>query len=132
MSAYMRRDIWQLHPVDVIVSADHMIEAVLPMHCKAVKDSLSSGAKESSKVDEKPVAEVPAPKTEETPAKEEKTYSKEEVRALLSQKAKADSAKYKVEVKALVAKYSSDGTLTNVPVESYADLMAELEVVGNG
>lgn len=99
---------------------------------KSVKDSLSSGAKESSKVDVKPVVEVPAPKTEETPAKEEKTYSKEEVRALLSQKAKADSAKYKVEVKALVAKYSSDGTLTNVPVESYADLMAELEVVGNG
>lgn len=33
MSAYMRCDIWQLHPVDVIVSADHMIEAVLPMHC---------------------------------------------------------------------------------------------------
>ena len=33
MSAYMRRDIWQLHPVDVIVSADHMIKAVLPMHC---------------------------------------------------------------------------------------------------
>lgn len=98
---------------------------------KSMKDSLSE-TKESSKVDEKPVAEVPAPKTEETPVKEEKTYSKEEVRALLSQKAKADGAKYKVEVKALVAKYSSDGTLTNVPVESYADLMAELEVVGNG
>mgnify|MGYP006918859096 FL=1 len=32
MSAYMRRDIWQLHPVDVIVSADHMIELMLPMH----------------------------------------------------------------------------------------------------
>ena len=33
MSAYMRRDIWQLHPVDVIVSADHMIETMLPVHC---------------------------------------------------------------------------------------------------
>ena len=29
----MRRDIWHLHPVDVIVSADHMIKTVLPMHC---------------------------------------------------------------------------------------------------
>lgn len=29
----MRRDIWQLHPVDVIVSADHMIETMLPVHC---------------------------------------------------------------------------------------------------
>ena len=33
MSAYMRRDIWHLHPVDVIVSADHMIETMLPVHC---------------------------------------------------------------------------------------------------
>ena len=33
MSAYMRRDIWQLHPVDVIVSADHMIETMLPVQC---------------------------------------------------------------------------------------------------
>lgn len=97
---------------------------------KSVKDSLSSETKEPSKVDEKPL-KVPAPKTEETPAKEEKTYSKEEVRAMLSQKAKADGAKHKVDVKALVTKYSSDGTLTSVPVESYADLMAELAVVGN-
>ena len=33
VSAYMRCDVWHLHPVDVIVSADHMIESVLPMHC---------------------------------------------------------------------------------------------------
>ena len=32
MSAHMRHDIWQLHPVDVIVSADHMIESMLSMH----------------------------------------------------------------------------------------------------
>ena len=107
-------------------------EEIIIKIAKSVKDTLSSETKESSKVDEKPVAEVLAPKTEDTPAKEGKTYSMEEVRALLSQKAKADGAKYKVEVKALVAKYSSDGTLTSVPVESYADLMAELEVVGNG
>ena len=29
----MRRDIWHLHPVDVIVSADHMIETMLPVYC---------------------------------------------------------------------------------------------------
>ena len=29
----MWRDILHLHPVDIIVSADHMIESVLPMHC---------------------------------------------------------------------------------------------------
>ena len=27
VSAHMRRDIWHLHPVDVVVSADHMIES---------------------------------------------------------------------------------------------------------
>ena len=32
VSAYMRRDIWHLHPVDVIVPANHMIKSVLPMH----------------------------------------------------------------------------------------------------
>ena len=29
----MRCDIWHLHPVNVIVSANHMIESVLPVHC---------------------------------------------------------------------------------------------------
>lgn len=29
----MRRDIGHLHPVNVIVSANHMIETMLPMHC---------------------------------------------------------------------------------------------------
>ena len=62
---------------------------------------------------------------------EVKTYTKEDVRALLAQKAKVDSCKYKTTVKSLVAKYSSDGTLTKVPAEKYAELMAELEVIGN-
>ena len=29
----MRRDIWQLHPVDIIVPSNHMIETMLPVHC---------------------------------------------------------------------------------------------------
>ena len=29
----MRCNVWHLHPVDVIVSADHMIETMLPVHC---------------------------------------------------------------------------------------------------
>ena len=33
MSAHMRSDVWHLHPVNVIVPANHMIESVLPMHC---------------------------------------------------------------------------------------------------
>ena len=74
---------------------------------------------------------VPAVDTPAEPVTEEKTYTKEEVRAMLSQKAKIDGCKYKVEVKELVAKYSSDGTLTKVPEDKYSELMAELEVVGN-
>lgn len=74
---------------------------------------------------------APATDTPAEPVTEEKTYSKEDVRAMLSQKAKIDSCKYKVEVKELVAKYSSDGTLTKVPEDKYSELMAELEVVGN-
>lgn len=83
---------------------------------------------------EKPVKvsePVPATDTPAEPVPEEKTYSKEDVRAMLSQKAKIDGCKYKVEVKELVAKYSSDGTLTKVPEDKYSELMAELEVVGN-
>ena len=84
-----------------------------------------------------PKKEKPAKKAEPTPAEEPatetetKTYTKEDVRALLSEKAKADGCKYKAEVKNLVAQFSSDGTLTNVPEEKYAELMAALEVVGN-
>lgn len=33
VSAYMRRDVWHLHSVNVIVSADHMIETMLSVHC---------------------------------------------------------------------------------------------------
>ena len=83
---------------------------------------------------EKPVKVSEPVTTEEPPAESEtesKTYTKEDVRALLSQKAKIDGCKYKVEVKNLVAKYSSDGTLTKVPEDKYSELMAELEVVGN-
>lgn len=85
---------------------------------------------------EKPVKVSEPVTTEELPAEtkseaEAKAYTKEEVRAMLSQKAKIDGCKYKVEVKNLVAKYSSDGTLTKVPEDKYSELMAELEVVGN-
>lgn len=83
---------------------------------------------------EKPVKVSEPVTTEEPPAEaktEEKTYTKEVVRATLSQKAKLDGCKYKSEVKAIVAKYSEDGTLTKVPEDKYSELMAELEVIGN-
>lgn len=97
---------------------------------QALKDYYSSALEDEVTTKTEPVKEEKA--TEETPAEPEvKAYTKEDVRALLSQKAKIDGCKYKTEVKNLVAKYSSDGTLTKVPAECYAELMAELEVVGN-
>ena len=72
--------------------------------------------------------------TEESPTKERpegKTYTKENVRSKLAQKAKADGGKYKADVKGIVSKFSSDGTLTGVPAEKYSQLVAELEVIGN-
>ena len=98
---------------------------------QALKEYYSS-TNEDAPTKEEPKAAEPKP-VETAPAEAEvKAYTKEDVRALLSQKAKLDGSKYKSEVKALVAKYSSDGTLTKVPEESYADLVADLEVVGNG
>lgn len=97
---------------------------------QALKDYYSSTTENKPSTEAKPVKEEKA--AEKTPAEPEvKSYSKEDVRALLSHKAKIDGCKYKAEVKNLVAKYSSDGTLTKVPAEKYAELMAELEVVGN-
>lgn len=69
--------------------------------------------------------------SDETVKAEAKTYTKEEVRAALSIKAKLENGKYKPEVKALVAKYSNDVTFPNVPEDKYPELMMELEVVGN-
>ena len=83
--------------------------------------------KESPSVAESSTKEEPTPETEP----ESHSYTKEEVRALLAQKAKADEGIYKAEVKAIVSKYSADGTLTKVPEEKYPELVAELEVVGN-
>lgn len=59
------------------------------------------------------------------------TYTKEEVRAKLAQMSKAEAGKYKADVKGIVAKYSSDGTLSGIPADKYADVVAALEVVGN-
>lgn len=59
------------------------------------------------------------------------TYTKEEVRAKLAQMSKAEAGKYKADVKSIVAKYSSDGTLSGIPAYKYADVVAALEVVGN-
>ena len=32
VAANMRSDVWHLHPVNIVVPSDHVIEAVFPMH----------------------------------------------------------------------------------------------------
>ena len=106
---------------------------------KNISDSFLALSKIFSSTEEIDSAKQPkASVLEETGIEESKSetasksYTKEEVRALLAQKAKADAGIYKADVKAIVAKYSSDGTLTKVPEENYPELVAALEVIGNG
>lgn len=70
-------------------------------------------------------------KAQTAPAMESTIYTKEEVRAKLAQMSKADAGKYKADVKGIVAKYSSDGTLSGIPVDKYTEVVATLEVIGN-
>lgn len=70
--------------------------------------------------------------TKEAKEDEPKTYKDVEVRAALGEKAKVENKKYKPEVKALVEKYSNDGTFTGIPADKYTELMTELEGIGNG
>ena len=73
--------------------------------------------------------------TTATPVNEEKPEVKvptfEEVRKTLAGISSQDDGKYKSQVKDLVGKYSSTGTLKGVPEESYAALVAEAEEIIN-
>lgn len=84
---------------------------------KAEKKTETAPAEESAAADEESTEPV--------------TYTKEEVRAKLAQMSKAEAGKYKADVKGIVAKYSSDGTLSGIPADKYADVVAALEVIGN-
>lgn len=99
----------------------------------ALKEFYSSteGVKPAKK---EKVAETPVEQEkEEAPSAEpEKTYSKEDIRAMLSGKASESEGAYKTVVKDLVKKYADGGTLKDIPSEKYAALVAELEVIANG
>ena len=74
-------------------------------------------------------------KTAEKQEKEVPTgtpISKEELRKLLVAKSNADGGAYKPAVKELVRKYSGTGQLSSIPAEKYAEVLAELEGIGNG
>ena len=68
----------------------------------------------------------------ETPPEPAPSYTKEDVRKVLAQKAAEDNGKFRAEVKSLVKKYGKGGALKNVAPEDYAALIAEAEALGNG
>lgn len=78
---------------------------------------------------EKPAAK-PVKKTQKAAPQEEipaKTYTKEDVRALLSRTANENGGKHKAEVRDIVRKYGNGGSLTNVDAKDYPALVAEVE-----
>lgn len=66
-------------------------------------------------------------KEAKAPEPEARSYSKEEIRALLAAKAKEAGGQFKAQVKAIVKKYGNGGSLTDVPIESYPALVSEVE-----
>ena len=93
---------------------------------EALRDFYSSG--------NEPTKEKKPAKTEEKATPEpaaEKAISKEDIRKLLVAKSNADGGAYKPAVKELVKKYSETGQLSSIPAEKYADVITELEGIGN-
>ncbi len=54
-------------------------------------------------------------------------YTKEEVRALLANKATESGGQYKAQVKAIVNKFANGGNLADIPAENYPDVVKEIE-----
>ena len=72
-----------------------------------------------------------APEAKQPESKPEKTYSKEEIRAMLAAKANEADGIYKADVRNLVRKYGNGGSLTDEDPKDYAALAAEVEAIGN-
>ena len=51
---------------------------------------------------------------------------------MLAAKASEENGRYKSDVKAIVKKYGNGGTLTDIPAESYPELVKELEGLSDG
>ena len=101
-----------------VYSFDEQAKAEAPV----LKTGYEPPETEPVPVEEEDVPEKEAPQSEEP----KKTMTKEEVRSILAAIAAKDGGKYKLQVKALVQKYGNGGSLTDVPEESYADLVDEV------
>jgi len=99
---------------DLISCGEKMIQTA-----NAIKECFSEEAPAAE-----PEKKATAVKKEKTP---EKTFSKEDVRALLAAKANEAGGHFKAQVKAVVKKYAGGGSLTDVPAESYPALVEEVE-----
>lgn len=90
----------------------------------------SSGSPEQAEAIPAKTAKKPAKTAPpaETPAK---TYTKEDVRALLSRTANENECKHKAEVRDIVRKYGNGGSLTDIDEKDYPALVAEIEGLRN-
>lgn len=104
---------------DLTVCGERMIKAA-----KQLKDMFSTENLPEPKV-------TTITKTKPLPIKEEptelKTYSKEDVRGILSRKS---ANGYSKEVKSLLTKYGAD-KLSTLSSDNYTAVVAEAEVIGN-
>ena len=100
--------------------------------CGEMAIQTASAIMECFSEDEAPAAipekkSKPAKKEAKAPEPAVKTYSKEDVRALLSAKANESGGQFKAQVKALVKKYANGGSLTDIPEDQYPALVEEAE-----
>lgn len=115
---------------------DEMIAAgnALAKAATALKGHYSSTAEEPPKGktagQEEPAA-AEAHATAQTAGTALKTYSYEEVRQICASKTAADDGAHKREVLDIIKRYADGKTLSKVDPSLYADLVAEVEAVGN-
>lgn len=102
---------------ELISCGEKMIQTAI-----AIKECFSEEAPAAE-----PEKKAKVPKKEKAPEPAEKTYSKEDVRALLAAKANEAGGQFKAQVKAIVKKYGNGGSLTDVPADSYPALVEEVE-----
>ena len=100
--------------------------------CGEMAIQTASAIMECFSEDEAPAAipekkSKPAKKEAKAPEPAVKTYSKEDVRALLAAKANESGGQFKAKVKALVKKYANGGSLTDIPEDQYPALVEEVE-----
>lgn len=98
---------------------------ILLSSARDIKAVISTNELAINKIEAKPTVNPAAIEADST--KPEKTYTKEDVRAILAEKS---SAGYRTEVKALLGKYGA-AQLKEVDPASYTFLMEEAQVIGN-